>query len=173
MLQRISNLLLIKNGEQQQVSYFIILFFFVGAGMALGRGASEALFFKRYGIEYLPLMYIITSVLLCSISLIYAAFVDRLPSEKFYKILFMVLAVLLLGNWYAASYSTTKLVYPAFFLLYEVASELLLIHCAVYMSQNLVQTQSKRLTPHHSGGTSARCDLWRCFACHSNTLPGR
>lgn len=147
MLQRISNLLLIKNGEQQQVSYFLILFFFVGAGMALGRGASEALFFKRYGIEYLPLMYIITSVLLCSVSLIYAAFVDRLPSEKFYKILFMVLAVLLLGNWYAASYSTTKLVYPAFFLLYEVASELLLIHCAVYMSQNLVQTQSKRLAP--------------------------
>ena len=115
--------------------------------MALGRGASEALFFKRYGIEYLPLMYIITSVLLCSISLIYAAFVDRLPSERFYKILFLVLAALLLANWYAASYSTTKLVYPAFFLLYEVASELLLIHCAVYLSQNLVQTQSKRLTP--------------------------
>ncbi len=115
--------------------------------MALGRGASEALFFKRYGIEYLPLMYIITSVLLCSISLIYAAFVDRLPSEKFYKILFIVLAVSLFGNWLTASYSATKLVYPAFFLLYEVASELLLIHCAVYMSQNLVQTQSKRLMP--------------------------
>ncbi len=147
MLQRISNLLLIKDGERKQIFYFLVLFFFVGAGMALGRGASEALFFKRYGIEYLPLMYIITGVLLCLISIIYAAYVDRLPAEKFYKILFVILAIALFGNWFAASYSTTQLVYPAFFLLYEVASELLLIHCVVYVNQNLVQTQSKRLTP--------------------------
>ena len=147
MLQRISGLLLIKHGEQQQVFYFLILFFFVGTGMAVGRSASEALFFKRYGIEYLPLMFIINSVLLCAISILYAAFVDLLPSEKFYKILFIVLALSLLGNWYAATFSTTTLVYPAFFLLYEVASELLLIHCAVYINQNLLQTQSKRLTP--------------------------
>jgi len=147
MLQKISNLLLIKSGEQRQVFYFLILFFCIGAGMALGRGASEALFFKRYGIEYLPLMYIITSVILCMVSIVYAAFVDRLPSEKFYKILFTILALSLLGNWYAASYGTTNLVYPAFFLLYEVASELLLVHSAVYISQNFVQTQSKRLTP--------------------------
>ena len=147
MLQKFSNLLLIKSGEQRQVFYFLTLFFCVGAGMALGRGASEALFFKRYGIEYLPLMYIITSVVLCMVSIVYAAFVDRLPSETFYKILFTLLALSLFGNWYAASYSTTKLVYPVFFLLYEVASELLLIHSAVYISQNFVQTQSKRLTP--------------------------
>ena len=147
ILQRISNLLLIRKGEQQQVLYFLILFFFVGAGMALGRGASEALFFKRYGIEYLPIMYIITSILLGSISLLYAAFVDRLPSEKFYKILFIVLAVLLFMTWVSTAYAVTELVYPAFFLIYEVASELLLIHCAVYMNQNLVQTQSKRLAP--------------------------
>jgi ATP/ADP translocase len=147
ILQRISNLLLIRKGEQQQVLYFLILFFFVGAGMALGRGTSEALFFKRYGIEYLPIMYIITSILLSSISLLYAAFVDRLPSEKFYKILFVVLAILLFMTWVSTAYAVTELVYPAFFLIYEVASELLLIHCAVYMNQNLVQTQSKRLAP--------------------------
>ena len=147
ILQRISNLLLIRNGEQQQVLYFLFLFFFVGAGMALGRGASEALFFKRYGIEYLPIMFIITSILLSSISLLYAAFVDRLPSEKFYKILFVVLAILLFTTWIATAYEISELVYPAFFLIYEIASELLLIHCAVYMNQNLVQTQSKRLAP--------------------------
>ncbi len=147
MVRRITDLLLIKNGEQSQVLYFLVLFFFVGAGMAIGRGASEALFFKRYGIEYLPLMFIITSIILCSVSLLYAAFVDCLPSEKFYKILFITLAVLLFGNWYATGTGATDIVYPAFFLLYEVASELLLIHCAVYLNQNLVQTQSKRLTP--------------------------
>ncbi|MFV2005356.1 MAG: HEAT repeat domain-containing protein, partial [Gammaproteobacteria bacterium] len=34
-----------------------------------------------------------------------------------------------------------------FYLLYEVSSELLLIHSAVYINQNFIQTQSKRLMP--------------------------
>ena len=54
MMQRLTELLLIKHGERSQVFYFLILFFFIGTGMAIGRGASETLFFKRYGIEYLP-----------------------------------------------------------------------------------------------------------------------
>ena len=147
MKKKLSNFLLIKNGEQHQVLYFATLFFFIGAGMAIGRGASETLFFKRYGIEYLPMMYIITSVTLSIISLSYAAYVDRIASEKFYKILFVLLSGLLLLNWAGSRYLETEYAYPAFFLLYEVASELLLIHCAVYLMQNLVQTQSKRLTP--------------------------
>jgi len=147
MMQRLTDLLLIRQGERYQVFYFLGLFFLIGAGMALGRGASEALFFKRFGIEYLPLMYIFSCISLCLVSLLYAAFVDRLPSEKFYRILFSLLAVLLLANWYAIRHIESDLVYPVFFLLYEVASELLLVHSAVYINQNFIQTQTKRLTP--------------------------
>ena len=92
MLSQISKLLLIRPSEQNHVYYFMILFFCIGAGMALGRGAAEALFFKRYGIEHLPVMYLLTSLCLSLVSLLYAAFVDRLPSEKFYKILFISLS---------------------------------------------------------------------------------
>ena len=147
MMQRLTDLLLIRQGERYQVFYFLGLFVLIGAGMALGRGASEALFFKRFGIEYLPLMYIFSCISLCLVSLLYAAFVDRLPSEKFYRILFSLLAVLLLANWYAIRHIESDLVYPVFFLLYEVASELLLVHSAVYINQNFIQTQTKRLTP--------------------------
>ena len=147
MMQRLTALLLIRNDERYHVFYFLGLFVLIGAGMALGRGTSEALFFKRFGIEYLPLMYIFSCFSLCFVSLLYAAFVDRLPSEKFYRVLFSLLGVLLLGNWYAIRYIESDMVYPIFYLLYEVASELLLIHSAVYINQNFIQTQSKRLMP--------------------------
>ncbi|HHO59878.1 MAG TPA: hypothetical protein ENJ64_06510, partial [Thiotrichales bacterium] len=147
MMQRLGDLLLVRQGERHQVFYFLGLFFLVGAGMALGRGASEALFFKRFGIEYLPLMYLFSCFSLCLVSLLYAAFVDRLPSEKFYRIFFTLLALLLFANWFAITFSNSELVYPVFFLLYEVASELLLVHSAVYINQTFIQTQSKRLTP--------------------------
>ena len=53
--------------------------------MALGRGSPEALFFKRYGIEYLPLIYILLGGLLVFVTSLYASFADRLPAEKLLK----------------------------------------------------------------------------------------
>ena len=147
MLNRLFATLLIRPGEGAQVGYFFALFVTIGVGMALGRGTTDALFFKRYGIEYLPVMYVLVSVLLMGVSLIYAAFVDLIPSERFFRILLGTLAGLLALNWAAITFGGSDLVYPAYFLLYEVASELLLIHGALYLGQNLVQTQSKRLVP--------------------------
>jgi len=147
MLDRISDLLLVHKEERRQLSYLLIVFALMGAGMALGRGTADALFFKRYGIEYLPVMFILLGVLLSTISVLYAAFVDALSSERFFKIIFAVLIALLLGNWLMISLGVSDMVYPAYFLLYEIASELLLVHSALYLGQNLLQTQSKRLMP--------------------------
>jgi hypothetical protein len=55
----ISNLLLIRPEERGPVLYFVAFFVLVGAGMALGRGTTDALFIKRYGVQYLPVMYMI------------------------------------------------------------------------------------------------------------------
>jgi len=140
-------MLLVRRGEYAQVTYLFTLFVTIGVGMALGRGTADALFFKRYGIEYLPAMYVLVSFLLSGVSVIYAAFVDMIPAERFFKILFGTLAGLLVANWMAITSGGSDWVYPAYFLLYEVASELLLVHGALYLGQNLVQTQSKRLTP--------------------------
>ncbi len=147
MLDRISDLLLVHKEERRQLSYLLIVFALMGAGMALGRGTADALFFKRYGIEYLPVMFILLGVLLSTISVLYAAFVDALSSERFFKIIFAVLIALLLGNWLMISLGVSDMVYPAYFLLYEIASELFLVHSALYLGQNLLQTQSKRLMP--------------------------
>ncbi|HEC25831.1 MAG TPA: hypothetical protein ENI67_00250, partial [Gammaproteobacteria bacterium] len=133
MLDRITDSLLIHKDERQQLSYLLIVFILMGAGIALGRGTADALFFKRYGIEYLPVMFVLVGILLSAISVMYAAFVDALPSERFFKIIFALMIALLLGNWFMIRLGASDMVYPAYFLLYEIASELFLVHSALYL----------------------------------------
>ncbi len=127
--------------------YFILFFLVIGSGMAIGRGTTDALFFKRYGIEYLPVMYIILGCLLFLTSTFYAAFSDRLPPEKFFRILNSILISLLVMAWVSMSFFNFKHIYPVYFLIYEIASEVLLIHAALYLAKNLDVVQAKRLTP--------------------------
>jgi len=147
MINQLERKLLIQPGERGNVLYFLFFFMLVSAGMAIGRGTADALFLKRLGIEYLPLMYIVQSILLAAVSLVYAAFADRIPAEKFFRALFATLIVLVLASWFAMSASNNILIYPAYYLIYEVASEVLLVHAALYMNQNMNTMQAKRLTP--------------------------
>ena len=146
MLEQLDKKLLIQPGERSNVLYFLLFFMLVSAGMAIGRSTADALFLKRLGIEYLPLMYIIQSMLLAAVSMVYAAFADRIPAEKFFRALFVALIALVLASWFAMSASNT-LAYPAYYLVYEVASEVLLVHASLYMNQNMNTLQAKRLTP--------------------------
>ena len=154
-MSRLGKLLLIHEGETGNVLYFLFFFMIVSAGMAIGRGTADALFFKRFGIEYLPLMYIIQSLLLAMVSTLYAAFADRVPAESFFKVMFGTLAVLVAASWLVISHGGPSWIYPAYYLVYEVASELLLVHSALYMNQNLNTLQAKRLSPLVYAGAQA------------------
>jgi hypothetical protein len=147
MLKGLKKLLMVQEEETGQVVYFLLFFLLVSAGMAVGRSTADAMFFKRFGIEYLPVMYIIQSFLLAMVSTLYAAFADRVPAESFFKVLFGVLTLLVAASWVVISYTGSSLVYPFYYLVYEVASELLLVHAALYVFQNMNTLQAKRLTP--------------------------
>jgi hypothetical protein len=147
VLRQLETQLLIRKGESGSVVYFLCFFLLVSTGMAIGRGSADALFLKRLGIEYLPLMYMIQAVLLAITSLAYAAFADRIIAEKFFRIIFTTLALLVLASWVAMSLSGSTLIYPVYYLVYEVASEILLVHAALYMNQNMTTLQAKRLAP--------------------------
>ena len=153
MLKRIASFFLIKENELPQVKYFLMLFVLIGTGLALGRGTTDALFFKRYGIEYLPVMYLVLSVALCFFSVIYATVADRFSAEKIFRYLFITLSGMLVINWLLMSFSDLDVVYPIYFLLYEIASEIFIIHAAHYLSQNFLLVQSKRLSPLIMAGT--------------------
>lgn len=142
----IGSLLLIKPGEGRQVSHFVLLLIFLGAGMAIGRGSADVLFLKRYGIEYLPVMYLLLSVVLAISFTLYAAFVDRISSEQFFYFLLSVELLVLLAFWYAIAFTDIQSVYPAYYIFYELVSELILVHATFYISQSLDTLQSKRLT---------------------------
>ncbi len=147
MESRLSRWFLVRADEQRQVAYLLLLFFVLGMGLALGKGAAEALFFKRFGVEYLPWMYLASALLLSCTSLLYAAFVDRIAPERFYRVFFLLLVAMLAPLYWLVRQHAGALAYPVLFLLYEVASELLLVHCAVYINLNFTHAQGKRLTP--------------------------
>jgi hypothetical protein len=151
----LENLLLIREGERDNVIYFLLFFLLVSAGMAVGRGTADALFLKRLGIEYLPVMYMVQGLLLAIVSITYAAYADRIPAEKFFRLLFIILGTTVLGCWLLISTTASDLIYPVYYLVYEVASEVLLVHAALYMSQNMNTLQAKRLSPLFYAGAQA------------------
>ena len=53
MLKGLQKVLMIQEGETGSVAYFLVFFLLVSAGMAVGRSTADAMFFKRFGIEYL------------------------------------------------------------------------------------------------------------------------
>jgi len=153
MLSRISKLLLIRDNEKPHVMYFFILYVILGCGFAFGRNSTDVLFFKRYGIEYLPFMYVALSFFLALVSIVYSTFADRISPERLSIAIFTTLIVLLVVNWAWINFSDSNAAYPAYFLLYEAASEILLIHSVHYLSQNFDPLQAKRLYPLIMAGT--------------------
>ena len=146
-MKKLLRLLLVREDEKVTVLYFLSFFFIVGCGLAMGKASAEALFFKRYGIEYLPVMYIALGIVLSLVSIIYASFADRMSAEKFYLRIFLAFSILLILCWAGMNLFETQAVYPLYFLVYEAISEILLIHSALYLSQNLDSFKAKRLSP--------------------------
>ena len=147
MRSRCYELLLIREDERPTVLYFIALIGVIGAGLAFGRGSADALFFKRYGVEHLPAMYALLGLVLSVTSVTYAAYADRLASERLAIVVLAVLAALIGVSWWLISFTSVAAAYPVYFLLYQVASDLLVVHVSLYMAQNFDTLQSKRLFP--------------------------
>jgi HEAT repeat protein len=140
-------LFLIEEDEAGTAFYFLALLLVIGCGMALGRATANALFLKRFGIDYLPLVYLVQGSVCFVASLLYAGVADIISAERFFKMLFALLAMAVLVFWALISPSADPLLFPAYFLFYEVVSEVLLIHSALYLNQNLNTLQAKRLSP--------------------------
>lgn len=144
---------MLRPGEGRKTLYFLLLNILLGCGMAIGRASSEALFFSRVGVDKLPMFYILLSLTLFLASLIYAVFVDRWSAERLMRGFVIVLLVLLFGNGLLIQLSEGAASYYGYFLLYELVSEILLIHMAHYLGQNLDLGQGKRLMPTILAGT--------------------
>jgi hypothetical protein len=151
--RRIGNWFLVRPGEGSLVAYLSMLCLLLGFGLALGRSSSDALFFKRFGVEYLPHMFFVTSILLVMFSAVYATFADRAPSALLFRWILLLLSGFLIANWAYMQLSDDKSAFAMYFLGYAVVSEILLVHFNLYASGFLDTLQSKRLFPVISAGS--------------------
>ncbi|MEN8176114.1 MAG: MFS transporter [Pseudomonadota bacterium] len=146
-LHRFSGWFLIRPHEVGVAWYLFAVMVLMGAGLGIGKGVNEALFLKRVGVDNLPMVYILVSPLMLVAGLGYSAVVDRIAPERLFRVLFAVLGVALLGLWWSMGVKPgADLPYTALFLVYEIASDLLVVHATFYISQTLNLAQSKRLT---------------------------
>lgn len=143
-----------RPGEGGTLLYLTGLNLLLGLGMALGRSSSDALFFKEFGVAYLPHLLFLTSILLVGVSMSYAAIVDRLRPGRLFNILFASFCAFLLLAWIAMRFGGGTLSFAVYYVGYGVMSEILVAHFNFYALGHFDSLQAKRLFP--TVGASAR-----------------
>lgn len=146
-VRQLSKWLMVRPGEHKALIYLCLLALANGLGMAFGRGSSDALFFKRFGVEYLPHMFFLTSILLVLFSSIYVEFTDRVRPSRMLLVIALILAVFLLLVWAFMVSGTSTIAFAVYFLGVSVASEMVFVHFNLYASQFFDFSQAKRLLP--------------------------
>jgi hypothetical protein len=139
--------LLIRPGEGRLLIYLAGLNLLLGLGMALGRSSSDALFFKRFGVEYLPHMLFLTSLVLVGVSAAYATIVDRLRPGRLFNLLFLFFCLYLLAVWSAMRMADGVTAFALYYVGYGVISEILVVHFGFYALGHFDSLQAKRLFP--------------------------
>lgn len=144
--RRFVRLLMIHRGEGQIMLFLAALAILAGFGLSVGRASSDALFFKRYGVDHLPLMYALTALVLIPASLAYAAFVDRLTPHRMLIHMLMGFGLMVGISWIAMTVKGNTGI-ALYFISYGVISELLLAHFELYLVGFFDAQQAKRLLP--------------------------
>ena len=119
---------------------------FTSAGFTLGNTGVEALFFARFGVEFLPYMYMALGVFSFFITMGITALLGRVRHETLYMVLPVVLAAILVGGW-ALLFTDQNALYPALWLGMAVIDSLIGLVVWGLASMMCDTRQSKRLFP--------------------------
>jgi HEAT repeat protein len=93
---RLASFLQIRPGEAQLVGFVAALFALIEAGRGLGGNSADALFYTRFGVEYLPYMFMLLGAVNFAVSLTYAASLGRFDQRRFFVLVLLALAVVIL-----------------------------------------------------------------------------
>lgn len=128
------------------VALVIGIMLFTSAGFTLGNTAVEALFFARFGVDFLPYMYMALGVLSFFITLGITALLGWVRHEKLYVTLPVAIAVVLVAGW-ALIFTGISLIYPILWLGMAVLDSLITLVVWGLASLMCDTRQSKRLFP--------------------------
>lgn len=150
-MTRLAELLAIRPGEGRLAALVIGLMLITALGSGLGVTGIEALFFARFGVEFLPWLYMGLGTLSFLTSLLITAVLGRVPRQTLYLILPLTLAGLLVAAW-AVLGLNLRWFYPVLWLGKEVFNSL--IGLLLWGVAGLVcdTRQSKRLFPLFNAG---------------------
>lgn len=122
------------------------LMLFTSAGFTLGNTGVEALFFARFGVQFLPYMYMALGVLSFFITLGITALLGRVRHEMLYMVLPIVMAAVLIGEW-VLLFTELNALYPLLWLGMSVLDSLIGLVVWGIASMICDTRQSKRLFP--------------------------
>jgi len=149
--KRLRDLLNIHTDESRMTTLVIGVMLLTSAGFTLGSTGVEALFFARFGVEYLPYMYMILGILSFLTSLGITALLGRVRRENLYIFIPIAIALLTVIAWMTL-FSTWNLVYPILWLGKEVINSLVSLVVWGIAGTVCDTRQSKRLFPLFNAG---------------------
>src|SRR5512134_3900189 len=115
MLNRLTSLLKIRSDEGLMVLLVGLLFAAIQAGQGMGDNAASALFLLRFGVEYLPTMYLFLGLLTFGTTLAYSAGLGRFERDRFFLYLILGLIGLLVLERLALA-TAFRFLYPVLWL---------------------------------------------------------
>src|SRR5512139_2802596 len=145
-MTRLLHFLSIRPGEERMSSLVIGVMLLTSMGSAFGGTAIEALFFARFGVEYLPYMFIGLGITTMIMSFGVTALLSRIPRQVLYISIPLIVAIVLVLARFALI-SDQNWLYPALWLGKEVLN--ILIGLVIWGVAGVVcdTRQAKRLFP--------------------------
>ena len=146
MLNRLASFLKVRAEERQLVALVAILFACIQAGQGMGDNAASALFLLRYGVDFLPYMYLFLGALTFVTTLAYSAALGRFDKGRFFLgMLLSFIALLLLER--VSILLSQPLLYPVLWLSINGVSMILGTFVWNIAGEVCDARQAKRLFP--------------------------
>src|SRR5512141_1846268 len=95
-MQRLGSIFKVRAEEGRLVLLVGILFLCIQAGQGLGDNAASALFFLRFGVDFLPYMYLLLGGTTVILTTAYAAGLGRFNRSRFFQALLAGTVLILL-----------------------------------------------------------------------------
>ena len=142
MLKILGKWLNIYQDERDLFLWSAILLFLIRTSSILFNNFAETAFLKRFGVEYLPIVYIVNSISAFVIMGFIAGIMVRLPANRLLKYLFLFCGISVGGLYFVIPLGF-DLLYPLLFILktqYEVLLALVFWNLANDLQYQTVQT---------------------------------
>ena len=130
---------------------YFLLTVMVGADW-VGKLGADALFVKRYGVQNVPWMYIITPIAMLAVSALIFFFIDRMRRRTMLLVYVLAVTLASVGIQYAITYNTIgNIVQPISYVFAHGVKETIYILFWVYAGNLYDSEQSRRLFPFFAG----------------------